>query len=158
MFHTYAKWIHRLRWGIIVLWLALAVAATLWLPNLGQVVSHQNQNFLKSDDPVVVAGNLLNRINPKQKSNSSAVVAIVRVGGLTAADKQYFHNKLAEVTQHKSHYDASYVQSAFNTDKQVAFAFVSKDKSTEIALIGLKGGVVDPSTTRAITNLRSVFA
>src|SRR5579875_1945031 len=133
LFHKYAKFIARFRWIIIAIWLLVTIGAVTFLPNLNTVVAHQQTDFLPSSSPVIQAGQLLNQINPKHLSNSTAVVAIHRASGLTNSDKQYLQSKLQQVEANESKYGVTSVEAAFNTDKSAASSFTSKDGTTEIA-------------------------
>ena len=157
MFYTYAKWIHKLRWLILVLWVLITVLCVTTLPKLGTVVAQQNPNFIPNNSSVTVAKNLLNTIDTSHSAQSSALVAIHRSTGLTATDKRYFQSELQSIDNHKKNYYVKYVQADYNTKSSSSNAFFSSDHTTEIALIGLNTAIGNPNTANSISNLRSLF-
>lgn len=157
MFHGYTRFISKYRWFVIAAWLLLTVASVLGLPNLSHVVAHENTTFLPTSSSVVQTQQLVNQVDPQHQSKSSAVVSIHNQAGLTSADKQYFEGVLEQINNQPSTYHASSVQYAGNTDKSVASAFLSKDGTTEIGLVGLPTAVEDQATSTALSDLRHAF-
>lgn len=157
MVQRYARWIIKLRWLIIVAWITAVAAVLLWLPQLSSVVSHQSTTFLPNSATSVVAGNLANQVDPKHQSQGSLVVAIRNASGLTSADEQYLTETLNQIEQNKSAYKVTYVEDKANQPKEVAAKFVSKDKTTEIAVVGLATGVTDPNLAGTLNHLYAAF-
>ncbi|MDQ0190674.1 MMPL family transporter [Alicyclobacillus cycloheptanicus] len=153
----YARFITRLRWPIVAFWLVVTAASMFLLPSLNKVVSHTQTTYLPNSSPVVTGQNLLKRVDPGNTSASTAVIAITNPHGLTAADKSYFAAQLAKVDAHRGAYGVNSVQDIANTDKSLASSFVSKDGTTEIALVGFPTSDVDDKTSAALTKLHTVF-
>lgn len=157
MLEGYAKWTYRFRWAIIVLWLAATVAGALWLPQLGTVVAQKNTNFLPHSSSVIKAQKLMNQINPDNKSETSAVIAIHHAGGLSQKQLDFFKSKLSQVEKDGSRYSVISVQDAFNTNAQAASSFESSDKTTMIALAGFSHGITSDATKHGMDKLKTVM-
>ena len=147
-----------MRWPLIALWLAITAATLLWLPQLSVVVAHTPTNYLPNSANVMQGTTLLSQIDPSQASQSTAVLAIRDKQGLTAADKQYFSHVLGNIETHKQSYGVKQVQDLQNTNAKLASSFVSKDQTTEIALIGFPGGELSDATKTALANVHQAFS
>lgn len=158
MAHAYARFIHRFRFAVIVVWVALVAAAMIWLPNLDTVVASQKSNYLPANASVNVAQSLLNEVNPSHTSGSTAVIALYRAKGLNAADRQYFSHELSHIAGAKASFGVTTVQDAFNTPKAVASSFASANYTTTIALIGFPQADVSTATKLAVARLHTAFA
>lgn len=154
----YAMFVNRFRWPVIALWLAITAIALFVLPSLTKVVAHTPTTYLPNDSPVMIGQNLLNQVNPGKQSQSTAVIAIHNANGLTSADKAYFTAQLKAVDQQHHQFGVDSVQDVANTNKALSSSFLSKDKTTEIALIGFPHGEMDDQTAASITHLQTQFA
>ena len=157
MIERYARWIMKLRWPIILAWMVAVAAVLLWLPKLPNVVAHQSTTYLPSSASSMVAANLANQVDTKHQSKGTVIVAIRNASGLTAADEQYFETTLSQVNQQKSSYKVTYVQDKASESKDVADKFVSKDKTTEIAVVGLDSSISDPNLSGILNHLYGPF-
>ncbi len=158
VFRTYASWIFRLRWVIIPVWLAVIAVAIALLPDLPTVVARQNTSFLPDSSPVIQAAKLADQVNPAKAAKSTAVVAIQDKNGLTAEEEKYFEDQLRRIEQDKAQYDVQSVQQKGNTDPSLADKFVSKDHTTEIALVGFRDAIGEPGLPDALAKVQAVFA
>jgi putative drug exporter of the RND superfamily len=154
----YAKFIAKFKWLIIAFWVVLTVTTVLWSPQLKTVVSHQSTTFLPNDAGAVTAQNLANQVNPKYKAKSTVIVAIHDASGLSQADKAFFLNKLSNINQNPGEYQATYVEDTANVSSDVAKQFVSHDRTTEIATVGLSADISDPNLSSALNHIKSAFA
>ncbi|MDP9728071.1 MMPL family transporter [Alicyclobacillus tolerans] len=153
---VYTRFIVRFRWLVLLLWLALTVAGLIGLPNLNRVVLHVQTNYLPNNNQVMVASRLLKEVNPGKNGQSSAVIAIYQKGGLTHADQTYFSNKLNYMNAHKQTYGISSMADAEN-NKADQSAFISQDKTTEIAIVNFPGGDIAGSTDKSLQKLKQWF-
>lgn len=153
----YARFIGRFRWAILAFWLVAVAATHFYMPSLSNVVAHTSTNYVPNSSSIVVGQNLLNQVDTSHSSKSTAVVAIHNPNGLTAFDKSKFAAKLANINSHHAKYGVESVEYIDNVNKQVASAFLSKDKTTEIALIGFPHGEVADQTSSAVAQLQSSF-
>jgi len=157
MIERYARWIMKLRWPIILAWMVAVVAVLLWLPKLPNVVAHQSTTYLPSSSTSMIAANLANQVDTKHQSKGTVIVAIRNSNGLTAADEQYIATTLSQVEQQKSSYKVTYVQDKANVSTDVADKFISKDKTTEIAVVGLDSSISDPKLSGILNHLYGAF-
>lgn len=157
MFHRYAHMVSKFRWLIIVLWLAAVAAVTLFLPSLPNVVSHQSQTYLPNNAESVIAGNLANHTDTKHHAQSTVVVAIRDAHGLTQTDKLYLKQRMDALGREKSTYHITYIEDAANSPSSVSSQFLSKDGTTEIAVVGLSQGIADPNISGTFKQLYGSF-
>lgn len=158
MIDRYVRFLSKFKYIVLALWIVIGVVVHLFLPSLNSVVAHKDTQFLPSNEPVVVAQNLLKRVNPGHTPTSTAVVAIHRAGGLTSADVSYFRSQLKKIQNRERTLGVQSVQDAFNSDASVASKFISHDHTTDIAIIGFPTSSVDVHTTKALTSLKSMLA
>ncbi|MHB8680718.1 MAG: MMPL family transporter [Acidimicrobiales bacterium] len=84
-FASLARGVVRLRWLVLVVWLAGVPLAVSTMPSLSSVARSDNTSFLPDSAPSQHAAELAGVFQPRQKG--SAVLVAVRAGGpLTAAD------------------------------------------------------------------------
>lgn len=158
MLRRYAEIVSRLRWLIIVLWIVAVTAVLLFLPKLQDVVSHQSQTYLPNNAQSVIAGNLANQIDTNHQAQSTVVIAINNPTGLTQADKQYLTDRMNTLNNNPSHYHVTYVEDAANSPSSVSSKFISKDTTTEIAIVGLSQAITDPNMKSTLQNLYGSFS
>ncbi|MCY0869782.1 MAG: efflux RND transporter permease subunit, partial [Firmicutes bacterium] len=154
---SYARFVRRFRFAIVALWVAAVIAATLFLPNLTTVVSSDGSNYLPSSAESVQASKLLDQIGQAHPYKTSALVAIVAQKRLTGEDRAYLRRSLAQVDSRRSYYGVDYLQDAATVGKANAAAFVSKDGTTEIGLVGFASGQTTVDTTD-LARLKAAFA
>ncbi len=152
-----ARFITRFRWLIIMIWMAAAVASVHWLPNLSTVVSHTQTNYLPSSSPLITGQNLLHEVNPTHYAKSTAVIAIVNPQGLTARDQMFFKSALTTVDRHHASYGINTVEDLYNTSNALSSTFLSKDGTTEMAMIGFPHGEISNATKTALAKLHTAM-
>ena len=158
LLRRYAEIVNQLRWLIVVVWIAAVAAVLVFLPKLQDVVSHQSQTYLPNNAQSVVAGNLANEIDPKHQAQSTVIVAIHNANGLTQADKNYLTDRMSTLSDNPAHHHVTYVQDAANSPSSVSSKFLSKDNTTEIAIVGLSQGITDPNMKNTLQNLYGSFS
>lgn len=158
MMHRYAKFISRYRVAIILVWVAATIFAMFTLPSLSQVVAKHATSELPNSSAVVQAGKLLDKINPKHTSKSSAVIAIYNPHGLTSAQRSYLHSQLDILERHEAKYGVVDVQDASSVDKGSQSMFDSKDGTTEIALVDFKYATDSTQIKTSLQQVHSLFS
>lgn len=154
---SYARFVRRFRFAIVAFWVAAVIAATLFLPNLTTVVASDGSSYLPATAESVQAAKLLDQIGQAHPYKTSALVAIVAPDKLTTADRAYLRRALATVSTRRAYYGVDYLQDAATVGKSDAAAFVSKDGTTEIGLVGFSSGETTTDTTD-LARLKAVFA
>ncbi len=154
----YASLIRRLRWPLIALWIVITAASLFFLPNLTRVVAHTQTTYIPNNSQLTIGQNLLKTVDPAHNATSSGVIAISDPSGLTAAEKSYFDATLARIDSNKSAYGVHSIQDLHNSGQGTASSFLSKDHTTEIALIGFSHGELAKSTSEAIGKVQIAFA
>ena len=147
----------RLRWPILAFWLVAAVLSVWLLPQLSTVVAQQDAITLPKSASYQRATSLVARIDPGHPQKSSMIVAIVRKGGLTPADQRFFHARLAALATQTSPHGLSFVQDRWSVASGASSAFLSRDGTTEIAVIGFRESDVNPATAAALAQVESAF-
>ncbi|MCL6516975.1 MMPL family transporter [Alicyclobacillus sp.] len=158
MSERYARFVNRWKWLLIAVWAVLVAAVLILLPKLPDVVSHKSTTYLPDSDPSMVAGRLADSVDPAHSSKSTVIVAIHRNGGLTDADRAYLEEGLAKIAADRAAYHVSYVQDAKNAPKDTADSFISGDRTTEIAVVGLTENIENPSLKDDLQHLHDAFA
>lgn len=158
MAEWYARFVTRWKWLIIALWAAMVAAVLVGLPKLPDVVAHKSTTYLPDSDPSMVASRLADEVDPDHHAKSTVIVAVHRAGGLTSADRAYLEDGLARVDSDKAFYHVSYVQTAKNAPKDTESSFISSDKTTEIAVVGLTENIEDPGLPEDLQHLRDAVA
>lgn len=178
MLRRYAHFVMKLKWVIIALWVVAVAAVMLFLPNLQTVVSHQSTTYLPNTAPSQVAAQLANQVDVKHQAKSTVIVAIQDPRGLTATEKQYLTNKLQTLENNKTRYNVTYTEDVNNTSSSDTASsssssgginsvggsssgsskFISKDGTTEIAVVGLSTNITDPSMKATLNTLYNVFS
>lgn len=154
----YARFVHRMRFAILALWLLAGIGSLLLLPNLATVVAHQSTTLLPSSAPSMQAQHLLQQIDPGQRGKSSAIVAIARTGGLTAADRAFLTKGLRQLEDLRRADGVAYVQGAFSVPKAAQSSFTSRDGTTEIGVIGFPQPDTAAATGTALGKAKAAFA
>ncbi len=151
------RYIVRLRWLIVIAWIALALFTVKFLPQLSTVVAQQDAVTLPKSASYEQATKLVAHIDPAHPQKSSMIVAVVRKGGLTAQDQQFFRRHLAQLGAKSSRNGITFVQDPWTVASDAASAFVSRDGSTEIAVVGFRQSDVNPATAKALKQVEDGF-
>ncbi|MFC5469073.1 MMPL family transporter [Cohnella suwonensis] len=146
----------RYRFAIVLCWLASAMLAYLFLPNLQSVVSHTEQRFLPADADSVRATRLLQLVHPDSRSLSSAVVVVSRPGGLSDGDIDWMDGMLADVEKRKDELGVTGVLSP-RSRPELAERMTSEDGTTRLAIVNLPFADFDDETKLALNRLKSLL-
>lgn len=147
----------RLRWPIVIVWIAIALFALKFLPQLSTVVAQQDAVTLPQSASYERATSLVARIDPAQPQKSTMIVAIVRKGGLTPVDQRFFRTHLQKLALKGSRNGLSFVQDRWTVAAGAASAFLSHDRSTEFAVVGFHQSDVNPATAKALSTVEGSF-
>ncbi len=154
MFERLGSLAFRLRFVILVAWIAAAGAALALAPSLAQVGSTDQSSFLPSTTESIRARTLLERAFPHEVSAGSASIAFFRASGLSASDRAYIAQVAAWISSPQAPADLRKVVSSVQTpesDPQLASMMRSSDGQLELlnvnltvaSLAGGAGGAVD---------------
>lgn len=157
MWETYARWIARLKWPIVIFWFAVALGITQFLPNLGTVVAHTSTNYLPAQSQTVKGQALLSQVNPKQYAKSTGVIVFHNGNGISFQDQQYIEKILSDINAHRAHYGIRYVDDLHNAASALSSTFISSRHTTEIAAVGFRQSEVSTATATAISRLKTAL-
>jgi putative drug exporter of the RND superfamily len=152
--NKWMAWTARMRWAILAMWIALAAISVFVLPDLQSIISKTEQKFLPGDAESVQARRLLESINSTSKSQSNAVIVLSRDQGLQAADKAWMNQLLRGLHANKEQLGIVDVLSA-ESQPQLAERFISKDKSTMLAVINLPKADFENDTKQTLDRLKT---
>jgi putative drug exporter of the RND superfamily len=136
LINVWLRGLAKVKWIVLVLWIACAVGSVFVFPDLKQIVRETEWRFLPQDAASAQAAQILNDMSPDRKSKSNAVIVLNRVGGLTENDQTWLKGKIDELKRDKEALGISSVLSQFE-DPSVAEKFVSADKTTEMIVVDL---------------------
>ncbi|WP_276354750.1 MMPL family transporter [Cohnella caldifontis] len=153
------KWIRvtsKLRWALLAVWIALAAASALALPDLQEIVKKTEQKFLPSDSESTQAVKLLDQINPDAKAASGAVIVLSRDGGLQDGDTAWLNELLDRIERDKSRLGITSVLSS-RTQPDMKDSFLSKDGTTALAMVNLPKSDLDDATYETLKQLKEML-
>jgi uncharacterized membrane protein YdfJ with MMPL/SSD domain len=146
MFHTIGQFADRFRIPIIAAWVILAVAITALAPNLDDVVSNDQSNFLPEDASAVVGNELVEQYFPQQASQGSIVVVFESADGSPITDPatSAFINEVSQwlVSPEAPQGVIAGVQSP-TLNPEAAGALISPDQALAMVVVGLSTGNLD---------------
>ncbi|KAB2861104.1 MAG: MMPL family transporter, partial [Anaerolineae bacterium] len=87
MFSTIGRFADRYRIPLLFGWIIVAIAVTVLAPNLEEVTSNDQSNFLPDDASSTVGSQLVNEHFPQQASDGSIVVVFEATDGTTVTDE-----------------------------------------------------------------------
>ncbi len=157
MVTTFFKKIIIYRWLVVMVWIALAISSTLFLPQLAAVVNKTDTSFLPKDADTVMAEKWVNAINPDATSKTSAIVVLHNQKGITEEDRTWFYDKLTQLTTESETYTIANILSV-NVIPSLSNQLISEDGTLEMAQINLINDVISEKTQTAIIDIRDIFA
>ncbi len=91
------KWVVKLRWLVVLIWIIGTLASIKFLPSLGSVVTNDNRAFLGNNAPSIAAANLASKFG---NTNNSTLLVVGQTSGssLSASDKAAFASLLTSIT------------------------------------------------------------
>lgn len=89
MFGRFAAFVIRIKWLVVVVWVAAAAVLFLTAPKLSDIISTDSGSFLPSDSKTAEANKLIKSLFPDSVSHTSLVLVISSDSPFTAADDEY---------------------------------------------------------------------
>lgn len=155
MFNKIGQFAAHYRYPIVVAWIVLLIAVTIFAPNISDVVVSDQSGYLPPDEPSVVAAEIAARYFPEQASPSQAVLVIESDQGSMRdeAGQAYLANLKAWLENALPSQTVGQVLSP--TDPNLADRLVSSDGRVAMIFVGLNGSVEDPATLEALADVRA---
>jgi uncharacterized membrane protein YdfJ with MMPL/SSD domain len=145
MFQIIGRFADRFRIPLLLGWIVAAIAVTALAPNLEEVTSNDQSNFLPEDAPAVVGNELVTTHFPSQASKSTIVVVFEAQGDTSVTDPAHmefigeFSNWLVSEAQPTG---IAVVQSpTLNPD--AAGVLISPDQGVAMVVVGLSTSDLD---------------
>ena len=156
MINVWLRGLAKVKWLVIIIWLAAAVGSWYVFPDLGQIVRQTEWRFIPKDSASAEAQQILDSMNPDRKSKSNAVIVLNRDSGLTDSDQTWLKNKISQLKSDQAALGISGVISQFD-DPSLVDKFVSQDKTTEMLVVELPKEVQVADTSDSINKLKEVM-
>lgn len=154
------KWIRtiaKLRWVVLAAWLAAALLSLFALPNLQTILKHSEQRFLPDSADSVQATQLLQNIDPGNRSLSGAVLVFSRDEGLRESDNDWLNATLHEIDNRKAELGITSVVSSL-TQPELAERLLSQDGTTRLVLVNLPAADFEDVTQATLGRLKSMLS
>lgn len=136
MFRWLGRWCTRFRWPMVGLWVAIAIALSLFAPDINKVAVNDQRAFLPENVPSLQAARLL-RDNFPDRVSANTAVAVIDAGTGRTVTAEPAASFVRTVTERYGHLVEEgvlkRVVSPTNADEQTAKALVSPD--SQICLI-----------------------
>jgi RND superfamily putative drug exporter len=155
--HHWIRWMAKLRWVVLLVWLAAALLSLFALPSLQDILRSSEQRYLPEGAESVAATRLLQNLDPESRSQSGAVIVLSRDQGLTEADIQWMHRLTAKIEADKVQLGVSGVV-ASQSEPELAERLLSRDRTTLLALVNLPGTDFEDATKQTISRLKALLA
>ncbi len=149
MFALLGRVVPRLRYLLVVVWLA-AAGLSLFAPSLSSVSSADEASFLPRDAESMTARHVIAQAFPADAAQTSAEIVFERKSGLTDADKAYIENlgkTIDSVTGVSRYYSPG-----SGTNPAATY---SSDTEMATAVINLDVAAYEPAANQAIDDIRS---
>ena len=157
MFERFGHLVIRLRFALLVAWIAAAAAAYLLAPSLEDVGTADETSFLPRDVESMQARDLLATAFPADASSGMATLVASRPGGLSEADRAYLGSLgdwiLGPSAPSAVHDVVAGVQSA-DRRPELASLFRSADGVVELAQVQLSVAPFQRSANDAVDAIR----
>jgi len=157
MFERFGHLVIRLRFALLVAWIAAAAAAYLLAPSLEDVGTADETSFLPRDVESMQARDLLATAFPADASSGTATLVASRLGGLSEADRAYLGSLgdwiLGPSAPSAVHDVVAGVQSA-DRRPELASLFRSADGVVELAQVQLSVAPFQRSANDAVDAIR----
>ena len=157
MFERFGHLVIRLRFALLVAWIAAAAAAYLLAPSLEDVGTADETSFLPRDVESMQARDLLATAFPADASSGTATLVASRLGGLSEADRAYLGSLgdwiLGPSAPSAVHDAVAGVQSA-DRRPELASLFRSADGVVELAQVQLSVAPFQRSANDAVDAIR----
>src|SRR5258708_2401909 len=128
-------------WAVIGVWIAIAISLPLTFPSLNEMAQKHPLAILPSDAPSTVAARQMTEAFHESGSDNLLVVAFINEKGLRPSDEATYR-KVVDALRHDPA-DVAMIQDFFTTPQLRPF-LTSKDKTTWVLPVGLKGELGTP--------------
>ena len=122
----------KLRWVIILLWIAATAFVFFVAPKLSDVMKSDQASFLPPTSETAKASEMMKELFPDKSGRSSIVLLVKRLGGLNAQDKEYVKNVTDFIDINKSEYKLRDIISPYRKESLGKY-LISENK--EVALV-----------------------
>jgi len=137
----------KLRWAVLVLWLAAAVVLVLTAPGMEGLVREKGQITVPDGHSSVVAGEWAADIGESEGSELSTVLVFHKEGGLSASELDEVERGIRKLQQADEAYNIASVMTHFDTE-ELQEQMLSEDGSTILALVNVKADGEELSALR----------
>ncbi|HYL41633.1 MAG TPA: MMPL family transporter, partial [Candidatus Binatus sp.] len=160
MFQRLGHLVFRLRFAIIIAWIAAAGGCLAFAPSLADVGSADQSTFLPSSVESATAGRILDKAFPNEAGEGSATVAFSRASGLTDADRAAIGAFATWLTSGSPDQLRSVVKGVVDAEQhpEAASRLRSTDGAVELVQVQLSIGPFDPRAKAATQLLRDKLA
>ena len=165
MFARVGSFAVRFRWFIIAAWVIVAIALTLFAPNINDVANSDQRSFLPSQAPSLTAHEIVTKYFPDRVSPSSAVI-VIDAGPGGRIDQGAGSDYIASLTAWLSSAASSdptlsvidRVVSPVTADEQTKAGLVSADEQVALVLVRFSTIGTQPETQDALATIRAYLA
>lgn len=156
MINAWLNGLAKVKWLVIIIWIAAAIGSWYAFPDLGQIVRQTEWRFIPKDAESAQAKQILDSMNHDRKSKSDAAIVFNRNTGLTDADQDWIKNKINQLKSDQAALGISGILSQFD-DPSLVDKFVSQDKTTEMFVVELPKEVQVADTADSIDKLKEAM-
>lgn len=144
----------RIKWLVVVLWIAAAAILALAAPRLSDILSTDSGSFLPADSRTAQADKLIKSVFPESAGHTALVLVISSDTPLTGEDEAYIRALDEHFTQNKASLSIGEVMSPFTSDAMKT-QLTSEDGKVALVYLNLD---VAPYTDRCTATLEQVHA
>jgi len=144
-----SKTVVKLRYAIIVFWVAAAVVILLTAPELSKVASSDETSFLPPNSDTLQATALYKQLFPSTGNTSSFVLVLTDNNGISDADRTYGRAIGDFLMAGEDKYDIQDIKSPF-TDSAYEAEMISADGKAAVIDFSMKTGDYRDTTNAAI--------
>ncbi|WP_264078592.1 MMPL family transporter [Mycobacterium szulgai] len=148
--YRWARVVVRRPWLVIGFWVVLAVALSVTLPQLTQVVRERTEEILPSNAPVMVATRQMTEAFHEPESQNVALVVLTDEHGLTRADEDVYRTLVDRLRRDTN--DVASVHD-FITTPALRNVMTSADHEAWFIPIGVSGDLGSPKSKEAYSQI-----
>ncbi|MCV7195370.1 hypothetical protein BST12_06850 [Mycobacterium angelicum] len=149
-FHRWARVVVRRPWLVVGFWVVLAVALSVTLPQLTQVVRERTEEILPSNAPVMVATRQMTEAFHEPESQNVALVVLTDEHGLTRADEDVYRTLVDRLRRDTN--DVASVHD-FITTPALRDVMTSADHKAWFIPVGVSGELGSPKSKEAYSHI-----
>jgi RND superfamily putative drug exporter len=150
-----ARFVNRYAVGVVGIWLLLAAAANIAVPQLEHVIHEHSRSFFPADAASSVAAVRMGQVFGDSDTNNLAYLALVSNHPLGAAERAYYDRAVAELRA-----DTGHVASVMDIWSQPLAAQVaeSADHRAVYILLRLTGQIGSAEATKSVASVRALVS